>query len=267
MLQHTLDRTVSLGDRDHQLTVIDSSHQDDAAHQLTDHPRDTVLLQPANRGTLAGIYLPLTYVHARDTESTVAIFPSDHFIYPENEFLEWISQAVHAVEILQDRLLLIGVPANGPEPDYGWIVPGHELWRSGKYTLCTVKGFQEKPSPAKAGHLMELGCLWNTMIVIAKTRTVWRLGWKLFPGTMRLFDRLRDAIGTSRETSILREIYGVMPENNFSADLLTHAIGSIAVMPMKEILWSDWGRAERIAETLRSIGRLPNFPASILEIH
>jgi hypothetical protein len=36
------------------------------------------------------------------------------------------------------------------------------------------------------------------------------------------------------------------------------------VIPMKGILWSDWGRAERIAETLRCIGKQPNFPETIL---
>ena len=124
----------------------------------------------------------------------------------------------------------------------------------------------EKPVPADARLLMESGCLWNTMIVIAKTLTLWRLGLKLFPDMMKLFVRLKDAIGTSHEAAMLRAIYKAMPEHNFSADLLTYVSDNIAVMPMKGILWSDWGRAERIADTLHSIGRSPNFPRTILEI-
>lgn len=31
------------------------------------------------------------------------------------------------------------------------------------------------------------------------------------------------------------------------------------------VLWSDWGRKERILETLHRIGRQPSFPASILD--
>jgi mannose-1-phosphate guanylyltransferase len=265
MLQHTLDRAVSLGERNHLFTVIDRSHQCDAVYQLADRARDTMIMQPVNRDTLPGIYLPLTYVYARNEKSTVAIYPSDHFVYPEAEFLVWMTRAVEGVDVLANRLVLIGVDANGPEPDYGWIAPGPELWRSGKYSICDIKGFLEKPSPDKAKLLMELGCLWNTMIVIAKTGTLWRMGWRFFPETMMLFDRLKDAIGTSREPAVLRAIYEAMPEHNFSTDLLTHAAGKVAVMPMKGILWSDWGRAERIAETLQSIGRLPNFPTTILE--
>ena len=265
MLQHTLDRAVSLGERSHLFTVIDRSHQNDAAYQLADRARDTVIIQPLNRDTLPGIYLPLTYVHACNEESTVAIYPSDHFVYPEREFLVWITRAVEAVDVLADRLVLIGVEANGPEPDYGWIAPGPELWRSGKYAVCDIKGFLEKPSPDKAKLLLELGCLWNTLIVIARTSTLWRMGWRFFPETMMLFDRLKNTIGTSREPAVLRAIYEAMPEHNFSTDLLTHAVGNVAVMPMKGVIWSDWGRAERIAETLQSIGRLPNFPTAILE--
>ncbi len=267
MLQHTLDRAVSLAERNHLFTVIDRSHQKDAANQLADRAGDTVIIQPLNRDTLPGVYLPLTYVYARNEESTVAIYPSDHFVYPEREFLEWITQAVEAVDVLADRLVLIGVEANGPEPDYGWVAPGPELWRSGKYAVCDIKGFLEKPSPDKAKLLLELGCLWNTLIVIARTSTLWRMGWRFFPETMMLFDRLKDSIGTSREPAVLRAIYEAMPEHNFSTDLLTHAAGNTAVMPMKGVIWSDWGRAERIAETLHSIGRLPNFPTTTLKIY
>ena len=141
MLQHTLDRAVSLGECNHLFTVIDRSHRNDAVYQLDGSMRDTVIMQPVNRDTLPGIFLPLTYVYARNEASTVAIYPSDHFIYPEKEFLAWIDKAVDAIDILSDRLLLIGVQASRPEPDYGWIVPGKELWRDGKYSIHTIKGF------------------------------------------------------------------------------------------------------------------------------
>jgi hypothetical protein len=51
-----------------------------------------------------------------------------------------------------------------------------------------------------------------------------------------------------------------MPARNFSSDLLTQAINQIGVLPMKGVLWSDWGRMERILETLHYLGKQPNFP-------
>jgi mannose-1-phosphate guanylyltransferase len=260
MLQHTLDRAASLGRPEHQLIVIAKSHQTHAEFQLADRPPETVIVQPENRDTLPGILLPLTQVYARDSDATVVIYPSDHFIYPENKFMVWIAGTVSAVEELPDRISLIGIPAASPELEYGWISPGPELWRKGGYSLYTAKHFMEKPSPAIASILMAHGCLWNTMILAAKARTLWKLGWKHFPETMRLFERQKDAIGTSRETVVRDAIYQDMPVQNFSADLLARATDRVAVMPMEGILWSDWGRAERIAETLRRIGKQPNFP-------
>jgi mannose-1-phosphate guanylyltransferase len=260
MLQHTLDRAVGLGRREHQLTVIAKSHQVYAQFQLADRPRDTVIVQPANRDTLPGVFLPLTYVYARDAQAMVVIYPSDHFIYPEKGFAEWIAGAVYAAEEHSDRISLIGVMADSLVLEYGWISPGALLWRKGEYSLHTVKHFSEKPSLADAAVLLASGCLWNTMIVVAKVQTLWELGWQHSPETMRLFERLKDAVGTSCEAGVLDSIYEVMPERNFSADLLTPAARQVGVIPMDGILWSDWGRAERIAETLCRIGRHPNFP-------
>lgn len=122
-----------------------------------------------------------------------------------------------------------------------------------------VQLFLEKPSRADATAMKASGGLWNTMIVAARVRTLWQLGWGLFPEVLSLFEKLREAIDTSREGAVLDGIYEVMPSWNFSVDLLSRATKQVAVMPTEGILWSDWGRAERIIETLRRVGRQPNF--------
>jgi mannose-1-phosphate guanylyltransferase len=264
MLQHTLDRALLVGRQDRQIVVIAKSHIANANYLLADRTLPTVLVQPANRDTFAGIFLPLTYAYARDSEATVVIYPSDHFIYPENAFVAWIAGAIDAAEEMPDRILLIGASADRPEPDYGWIAAGKELWRKDNHSVHAVDYFSEKPSPAKAIAYFASGWLWNTMIVVAKARILWQLGWKHFPETMKLFERLKDAVGTSRQEAVLDAIYELMPARNFSSDFLAQANGRVAVIPMKGILWSDWGRAERIAETLHCIGKRPNFPETIL---
>ena len=64
--------------------------------QLDGRRVGTVLFQPANRDTGAGVFLPLTYVRARDPLATVIIYPSDHFVYPEERFLDTVRDAVIA---------------------------------------------------------------------------------------------------------------------------------------------------------------------------
>lgn len=119
MLQHTLARADSMGQREHQLTVIAKSHSYEAQSQLWDRPPGTIIVQPENRDTLPGIFLPLARIHECDPNATVVIYPSDHFIYPENGFNEVIASAVQAAEELTDTLVLVGVPADRLELEYG----------------------------------------------------------------------------------------------------------------------------------------------------
>jgi mannose-1-phosphate guanylyltransferase len=267
MLQHTIARADALGPREHQLTVVAKAHQLDAESQLADRPHGTIIVQPKNCDTLPGIFLPLTHVYARDPDATVVVYPSDHFIYPEKIFIEIAASAIQAAEDLPDRLVLVGVRAENLDQDYGWILPGPELWQSGSSLARSVRLFVEKPSRADAIKIKTSGGLWNTMIIAAKVRTLWQLGLQRFPEILAYFERLRDAIGTPHERSVVDAIYESMPSRNFSSDLLAQATNQVAVMPAEGILWSDWGRVERIVESLLCVGKQPNFPIIIAGLH
>jgi mannose-1-phosphate guanylyltransferase len=260
MLQHTIARADALSVKEHQLTVVAKSHLCEVDAQLANQTHGTIIVQPKNCDTLAGVFLPLTYAYARDPEATVVIFPSDHFIYPEKAFLEIIDNAVQAAEELPGRLVLIGVQAESIDQDYGWIQPGARLWHSEGCGVHAVQLFLEKPLRADAAAMKASGGLWNTMIITAKARALWQLGWERFPEMLVFFEKLRNAIGTVREHSVLETIYEAMPAKNFSADLIAQATDQIVVMPTEGIIWSDWGRIERIIETLFRVGRRPNFP-------
>jgi hypothetical protein len=56
-----------------------------------------------------------------------------------------------------------------------------------------------------------------------------------------------------------------MPVYNFSSDLLERLPDRMAVMELAGVLWSDWGKPERIAETIRRIGKTPAFPLHCLD--
>lgn len=48
-----------------------------------------------------------------------------------------------------------------------------------------------------------------------------------------------------------------MQAYNFSSHLLQRLSDRVAVMELIGVLWSDWGKPERIAETIRRIGKTP----------
>lgn len=265
MFQHTIDRATTLTAAARTVTVIARSHHREAFAQLDGRKAGTVLLQPENRDTAAGVFLPLTYVRAHDPHALVVVYPSDHFVYPETRFLDTVAAAACCAERFRDRLILLGVPPTRPEIEYGWIQPDRLLSLEGRRPLRDVRAFLEKPTREQAESALALGALWNTLVFAARVSTVWELGQRCFPEVIQRFDRLLHAIGTFQETMVLQAIYADMPRRNFSSDLLERVPDRVAVMELNGVLWSDWGKPERIAETIRHIGRRPAFPPDCLE--
>ncbi|HXV61587.1 MAG TPA: sugar phosphate nucleotidyltransferase [Vicinamibacteria bacterium] len=253
MLEHTLDRACQISSPDEVITVVAREHRHLARRQV----RDGIIEQPVNCDTAAGILLPLSYVRRRDPGATVAIFPSDHFIYPEERFLEAVRVALTAAESLAPRLVLLGVVPDTPERDYGWILKGRGLARIDGKPVHSVRSFFEKPTAGVARNLREDGGLWNTMVLAAKVETLWRLGWRHVPELMFRFESLVEAVGTPLESRVLTSIYRDMPKKNFSRDLLERARQEISVIELEDVQWSDWGRAERIEHSLLRLGKRP----------
>ena len=124
MFQHTLDRAAKLTPPDRIVTVAAYRHCRKALAQLDGRGNSTILFQPANRDTAAGVFLPLTYIRARSPKATVVLYPSDHFVYPEARLLDAVRHAVRIAESQPDRLVMLGVAPDRLELDYGWIFPG-----------------------------------------------------------------------------------------------------------------------------------------------
>ena len=260
MFQHTLDRADQITAPENKVTVIGRTHQREARAQLSPGKPGKLIVQPINRDTAAGIYLALTHVRAEDPQAIVVLYPSDHFVYPENQFVEVVQSATRAARQSKNSLFLLGVTPDRLEPEYGWIHPGMHLGRIGGYEMRATQTFLEKPSVEKCRTAMASGALWNTLILAARVETLWDCGWRCFPEMMPLFERYGEAIGTREEENVLESIYEVMPARNFSSHLLERLPQRVAVMEMRGVLWSDWGKPERILETLQRIGKRSVFP-------
>jgi mannose-1-phosphate guanylyltransferase len=259
MLEHTLDRASRVSRPEDTLTVVAREHAGFARNQVRGGFARGVVAQPSNRDTAAGVFLPVARIRASDPNATVAIFPADHFVYPEDRFVDSVRVALSAAQALPQRLVLLGVAPDEPEPDYGWIFRGRELLDVEGRKVRAVRSFLEKPSDEEARAARSEGALWNTMVMAAKVETLWRLGWRYLPEIMFRFESFLEAIATSLEEGALASIYRDMPRRNFSSDLLQRARSEVAVVELQDVAWSDWGRAERIVETLARVGRIPSW--------
>jgi len=259
MFQHTVDRSDRMIAPERRVTVIAQDHRDDALPQLSSRPPGKLVVQPVNRETAAGVFLGLAHVRNEHPDATVVIIPSDHFVFPEDRFVQATRSLARAARQMAQWMFLLAATPDRPETEYGWIQPGANLGRIAGYRVQGATAFIEKPSLEGCEAAMRSGGLWNTMVMAGKVETLWSLGRQAFPEMMRLFEFYSSSIGTAQEKAVLERIYEVMPRHNFSSDLLQKFPERVAIMELLGVLWSDWGKPERIAETLRYMGRKPAF--------
>lgn len=261
MFEHTLDRAARLSGPERVVSVVAREHLADAAPQLS-HRGGLALVQPANRDTAAGILLPLAAIRARDPKAVVVIQPSDHFVFPETRFLDVLRDAVRAVATLPEKIVLVGVEPDAPEPDYGWISPAQEIASAGGRPVRAIYGFVEKPKEEAAAALAALGGLWNTFVMAARVDVLWDLCKRRVPDVVERFEAALPDFGGRREREAIERLYADVPKRNFSTDVLQPESAALAVVELRDVVWSDWGRPERILETLSRLGLEPSFPAA-----
>jgi mannose-1-phosphate guanylyltransferase len=253
MLEHTLDRAIAASGSERLVTVIGAGHSRSLNGSLAAFP-GRVIEQPANRDTAPGILLPLTHVMGADPDASVAIFPSDHYISPNSRFMAHVESAFLIAERAEGKLVLLGAVPDRPERDYGWIQPEREPGTGAVSGARLVRRFREKPGQVEAAGFYRDGYLWNTFIMFAKAKTLWALASEMLPEIAASFDSLLGALGTEQEPAILARIYRTMPRANFSTQILETGAGRTVVVPLEGVDWSDWGRPERVEETLAKAG-------------
>jgi mannose-1-phosphate guanylyltransferase len=262
MLSHTWDRARAIARPAHVVTILGRGHRRFLAG-MEEPPPGTVIEQPADRGTAPGVFLPTALVAARAPSATVVVMPSDHFIHSAAAFTTLVETACRKAAEQTGQLVMLGARALWPETDFGWILPAPPQQ---SLSLQRVAAFEEKPDRARAEQFLARGGLWNTMIVAARADTLWRLGQQLLPEMMRPFDALlRDLRRLAGEPSSIEiagaisRAYDQMPHADFSRDLLQRCPEAALVLPLGNVDWSDWGRPERVTESLRRLGKRPTF--------
>jgi mannose-1-phosphate guanylyltransferase len=128
--------------------------------------------------------------------------------------------------------------------------------------LYGVSRFVEKPAPQEAERVMKSGGLLNTLVIVSRLDALWTLGRRLFPETIALLEHAAKGFDTDGEDAALQRVYQEMPSWNVSADLLGRSAANLAVMELDRVHWSDWGKPERILETLHRAGKRPVFQVS-----
>jgi len=106
------------------VVVVASEQRRRAEEQLREFRGVRIVEQPCDRGTAAGVLLPLTCVLESDPEARVLILPTDHVFADEGLALRAIDEVDSIVAARRAEIVLFGVEPSAAHGDYGWIEMG-----------------------------------------------------------------------------------------------------------------------------------------------
>jgi mannose-1-phosphate guanylyltransferase len=251
MLQHTLDRARRFAPPSRIVTIVGPTHREIALPQLEENCTH-LLSPPVNRDTAPGLYLPLAYIRAWDPQARVIVFPADHYIAPELAFASTLGEALRHTTAFPEAIVALGVEPAEPEPDFGYILLDGDVAGGG---ARRVRGFIEKPDASVAAALCGHDALWNTLILCARVSALWEVGRRTQPEMMAALEAFAPHIDTAREHDGVRALCDAIPSINLSRDLLERVPERLLALAMTGVVWSDWGRGERIEATLAGPGQ------------
>jgi mannose-1-phosphate guanylyltransferase len=265
MLEQTFYRVEKLIPPEYLYTIINKSHLRylDVQRQIARRGEKTIIVQPENKDTGPGLFLPLIYLSKRHPASVVAVFPSDHFIVEEDSFMDYVARAFRYVERNPSRLVLLGIKPREPESEYGYILPGPPVEDNRSEEIRTVLKFIEKPGSHAAHTLIQRGGLWNSLVMVFRLKTMLDLMALCVPDVFLAYKRIGEAVDTPAEYDVVESVYTQMTPMNFSKEVLENLArryqSHLAVLNIDGVSWSDWGSEHRVLNDLRRLGCLSDL--------
>lgn len=270
LLQHTWDLADQFSHPENKMTVVTQPLLQQTCRQLGGRVPGLIATEPFQKGSLSSALLGLATVRAQDPDSTVVLYPSQSFIYPEDHFLSTIQRAIWAAKLLNDRVVLLGARSDFSVGRYGWLLTKEQLgWASG----LPVHAIEMSPTPSfpdkltNAPSLTPSPLLFNSGIVLAKTEILWNQCVELFPDSIQSLETLGNLSGQPEKQNQKTLAFHQVPSGCFWKDFLGKMPEHLAMVEINDVTWSDWEDPRHIADTLSLVGRTPAFPVQWLTHH
>jgi mannose-1-phosphate guanylyltransferase len=176
------------------------------------------VIQPANRGTAPAILYERPRLAKVARDACVAMFPSDHFVSDDREFMRRVDLAFDAIGSRPEMTALLGITPHAVESGYGRIEPGELV--AMRAPLFRVRRSCEKPGNEVAGKLLDAGCILNSFVMAARVSTLIGLIMIAMPELFASFSKIRGLLGTTREPGGLETLYERTATASFSDEVL-----------------------------------------------
>jgi len=168
MLQQTIERLLPLGPASDFWIITNEHLSEEIVRQLPAVPAKHVVVEPEPRNTAPAIGLAAFLLERLDPEAIIGMFPSDHVIGNQENFLKVLRQAIE-IAAKPGNMVVMGIQPSRAETGYGYIEAGDQI----QGDLFRVKRFTEKPNQEKAEEFFAAGNFyWNSGMFVWSARTL-----------------------------------------------------------------------------------------------
>ena len=239
LLQLTYDRFEGICPPENTWVVTNKKYVELVREQLPEIPEENILCEPCRRNTAPCIAYVSWRIMKKDPRANVVVTPSDHIVMNNDEFRRVIAESLKFTKN-SDAILTLGMKPTRPETGYGYIKADLAYSAISNREVYRVDSFKEKPSLEIAqGYLMDKSYFWNAGIFVWNINTIENAFRIYQPAMTRIFDRLKDYLGTDKEQEKIDEMF---PEcENISVDYaIMEKAEDIYIYPA-DFGWSDLG--------------------------
>ena len=247
MIQLTVERILPLVKLEDIFIATNKTYRELVLEQIPGLPEENILCEPIGRNTAPCIGLGAIHIAQKYDDAIMFVLPSDHLIKFTNMFLKTLETGADVAEN-NTNLVTIGITPDYPETGYGYIKFDPRRTEGQAYA---VERFVEKPSLEVAKeYLSTEEYLWKSGMFIWKVSSILKNMQKFMPDTYESLIKIKEAIGTPQQDSILEKEFYNMQSQSIDYGIMEKA-DNIYILP-GTFGWDDvgsWLAVERIKKT------------------
>lgn len=168
LLQQTYERASKLASVVY--VISDAGHANYVLEQLPELSKDTLIVEPARRGTASCVIAALARLEGRqDKDQPIIFMHADHYIRDVGGFIHSFMIAGH-MSRQEGKIVLVGVEPDYPATGFGYIQKGSLIDQ--ELFVFSVQSFKEKPDFNTAQRYIREGSyLWNAGYFVGSLAT------------------------------------------------------------------------------------------------
>ncbi|MBP9866392.1 MAG: mannose-1-phosphate guanylyltransferase [Candidatus Omnitrophica bacterium] len=243
LIEQTCSRLKPLIPSSQVLVVTQHNKQKLVQKLLKDLKPWQIVGEPVGRNTAPCAVLAARLALEKDPQAVIALLPADHLIRNEPVFRRAL-KAGNAMAVKTGLPVTFGIRPASAHTGYGYLEMGAQEAHKGGFDFYRLKGFHEKPKPAKAKRYFSSGrFLWNSGMFIWKASALLEAAEKYLPESTALAD---DIMAAGLQKGLAR-FYAKMPNISIDYALMEPLKGHILTCPV-DFGWSDVGSWESLRE-------------------